>query len=69
MIAPEPAEKNRPDAITVRVKRQDGPGKEPYWETHRIPYEPELNVISVLQRLAASGVTVDGKKVPYPLAS
>ena len=63
MIAPEPPEKNRPDAITVRVKRQDGPGKEPYWETHRIPYEPELNVISVLQRLAASGVTVDGKQV------
>jgi len=63
MIAPEPSETNRPETITVRVKRQDGPGKRPYWETHRIPYEPELNVISVLQRLAASAVTVDGKQV------
>lgn len=63
MIAPEPAAKTRPDSITVRVKRQDGPGKNPYWETHRIPYEPELNVISILQRLAANGVTIEGKRV------
>lgn len=63
MIAPEPNADNQLESITVRIKRQDGPGKEPYWETHRIPYEPELNVISVLQRLAASAVTVDGKKV------
>ena len=64
MIALEPNAKNRPEYITVRVRRQDGPGKHGYWETHRIKYEPELNVISVLQRIAAHATTADGKKVP-----
>ncbi len=63
MIALEPNAKSRPDFITVRVRRQDGPGKHPYWETHRVEYEPELNVISVLQRIAANATTADGKKV------
>lgn len=63
MIALEPTAKNRPEFITVRVRRQEGPGKHPYWETHRIKYEPELNVISVLQRIAAQATTAEGKKV------
>ena len=63
MIALEPNAKSRPDFITVRVRRQAGPGKHPYWETHRVEYEPELNVISVLQRIAANATTADGKKV------
>jgi succinate dehydrogenase / fumarate reductase, iron-sulfur subunit len=63
MIALEPTAKKRPDHIAVRVRRQDGPGKHPYWETHRVAYEPELNVISVLQKIAAQATTVEGKKV------
>lgn len=63
MIALEPGTQKRPEQITVRVRRQDGPGKEPYWELHRIPYEPELNVISVLQKIAAQSTNSDGKKV------
>lgn len=61
MIALDP-KATRPDFINVRVKRQDSPGKEPYWELFKIEYEPELNVISVLQRIAALGKTIDGKK-------
>lgn len=57
------AEKNLHDTIDVRILRQDGPGKKPYWERHRIDYEREMNVISVLQRIAAQARTVDGKKV------
>ena len=53
----------RPDFITIRVRRQDGPGKPPYWELHKLTYEPELNVISLLQKIAAQATTVDGKKV------
>jgi len=34
-----------------------------YWERHTVAYEPEMNVISVLQRIAAKAMTVDGKKV------
>lgn len=62
MIALEPGQK-RPDFINVRVRRQDGPGKEPYWEHHKLAYEPELNVISLLQRIAAQATTTENKRV------
>lgn len=64
MIAPEPTAAKHPQYINVRIQRQDGPGKEPYWELHRIKYEREMNVISVLQKIAAQATTVDGKRVP-----
>jgi succinate dehydrogenase / fumarate reductase iron-sulfur subunit len=53
----------RPEYFEVRVLRQDGPGQASYWERHRVRYEREMNVISVLQRIAANATTVDGKKV------
>ena len=62
MIALEPGQK-RPEFINVRVRRQDGPGKEPYWEHHQLAYEPELNVISLLQRIAAQAKDTGGKRV------
>jgi succinate dehydrogenase / fumarate reductase, iron-sulfur subunit len=62
MIAHDPKAK-RPEFINVRILRQDGPGKEPYWELHKVAYEREMNVISVLQRVAAKAKTVDGKRV------
>ncbi|MAI70412.1 MAG: succinate dehydrogenase iron-sulfur subunit [Rhodopirellula sp.] len=62
MIALEPGQK-RPEFINVRVRRQDGPGKESYWEHHQLAYEPELNVISLLQRIAAQARTTDNKRV------
>lgn len=43
--------------------RQDGPGQASYWERHRVTREPEMNVISVLQRIAAQATTVEGKRV------
>lgn len=63
MIALEPSQRKRPDFIKVRVRRQEGPGKDPYWEIHKIKYEPELNVISILQRIAAQATNSDGKDV------
>jgi succinate dehydrogenase / fumarate reductase iron-sulfur subunit len=48
--------------ISIRVLRQDAPGKGQRWERHRIPYEPNLNVISVLQKMAAQARTEDGRK-------
>src|SRR5262245_59972261 len=48
--------------LSIRVLRQDAPGKAPRWERHRIPYEPNLNVISVLIKIAAQATTEDGKK-------
>ena len=43
--------------------RQEAPGQASYWERHRVRHEPEMNVISVLQRIAAQATTVDGKRV------
>lgn len=37
--------------VHVRVLRQDGPGQASYWERHEIPYELNMNVISILQRM------------------
>lgn len=52
----------RPATLSIRILRQDAPGQAPHWERHRIPYEPNLNVISVLQKIAAQATTEDGKK-------
>lgn len=53
---------NHPATISVRVLRQDAPGKPQRWERHRIPYEANLNVHSVLQKIAAQATTEDGRK-------
>jgi succinate dehydrogenase / fumarate reductase iron-sulfur subunit len=56
-----PAEQVR--EIRVRVLRQDAPGEESYWERFTVPYEANMNVISVLQRIAALSKTQDGRRV------
>jgi succinate dehydrogenase / fumarate reductase iron-sulfur subunit len=53
------AEKTR--QITVRVLRQDKRDARPYWQTFRVPYQPGMNVITVLQVIASNPVTVEGK--------
>ena len=53
----------RPRSFDVRVLRQDGPGEASYWERHRVEREPDMNVISVLQRIAAQSQTADGQQV------
>jgi len=65
MIAPgnEASAKRRPSKVNVRILRQDGPGLPGYWERHQVDYEPDMNVISVLQKVAAQAKTSDGNKV------
>jgi succinate dehydrogenase / fumarate reductase iron-sulfur subunit len=53
----------KPESFEVRVLRQDGPGQPSYWERHRIRYESDMNVISVLQQIAAQAETIEGKDV------
>jgi succinate dehydrogenase / fumarate reductase iron-sulfur subunit len=50
-----------PRTFEVVVLRQDGPGKPSYWERHRVDYEPDMNVISALQKIAANARTADGR--------
>src|SRR6186713_468329 len=52
-----------PESFEVRVLRQPGPGAASYWERHRLKYELDMNVTSVLQRIAAQAMTVDGQQV------
>ncbi len=47
----------------VRVLRQDSPDGPSYWERHRIPYQRDMNVISVLQTIAAQAKTSDERAV------
>ncbi|MBU6308943.1 MAG: succinate dehydrogenase iron-sulfur subunit [Planctomycetes bacterium] len=49
--------------VRVRVLRQDVAGGESYWERFEVPYEPNMNVISVLQKIAAQARSQDGRKV------
>jgi succinate dehydrogenase / fumarate reductase, iron-sulfur subunit len=53
----------KPATFDVDVVRQDGPGKPSYWERHRVEYEPNMNVISALQKIAAGARTVEGRAV------
>ena len=58
---PLPAEiKNQ---FAVRVLRQDRPGLPSYWQTFCLEHEPEMNVTSVLQRIAVLARTASGQQV------
>jgi succinate dehydrogenase / fumarate reductase iron-sulfur subunit len=47
----------------VRVLRQDGPDEQSYWERHRVEHEPDMNITSVLQKIAAQAKTIDEQPV------
>ena len=50
----------KPRSFEVRVLRQESPDEASRWERHRVTYEPNLNVISVLQKIAAQATTAEG---------
>jgi succinate dehydrogenase / fumarate reductase iron-sulfur subunit len=52
-----------PDTFEVRVLRQDAPGERSYWERFLVEHELDMNVTSVLQRIAARATTVEGQHV------
>jgi succinate dehydrogenase / fumarate reductase iron-sulfur subunit len=47
--------------FTVKILRQANPHAGSLWETFDLPYEDGMNVTTVLQRVAASPVTVDNQ--------
>jgi succinate dehydrogenase / fumarate reductase iron-sulfur subunit len=51
-----------PPTFTVRILRQAAPGEGSFWERHTVVREHDMNVISVLQRIAAQAQTSDGHK-------
>ena len=60
MIAPA-HDHQFPTSFEVRVLRQEAPGEPARWERHQVTYEPNLNVISVLQKIATQATTAEGK--------
>lgn len=52
-----------PDQILVKIKRKDSPQSESYWEEFQIPYQPRLNVISLLAHIQKYPVNAEGKTV------
>ena len=48
--------------IQIRVRRQDTPTSNPYWDEFEIPYRERQNVISVMMEIEKNPVTRDGKK-------
>ncbi len=57
------SETNHDVAIRLRVKRQDGPGENPYWETFHLPDLPNANIISCLQYIQRNPVNAKGQRV------
>jgi succinate dehydrogenase / fumarate reductase iron-sulfur subunit len=49
--------------VRVRILRQDVAGGESYWERYEVPHEHNMNVISVLQKIATLARTQDGRRV------
>ena len=52
-----------PERTTIlRIKRQDNPNSEPYWEEFEIPYKVDHNVVSMLMEIRRNPVTRQGKR-------
>ncbi len=49
--------------IHLIITRQDGPDSQPYKEEFKIPYRPNMNVISALMEIQRNPVNAEGKKV------
>jgi len=51
------------DCITLRVRRQDGPDGNPYWEEFAMPKMPNANVVSYLQHIQRNPKNSSGQTV------
>src|SRR5688500_9288329 len=52
--------------VEVQIKRQEKEGAPSYWETFRVKWRPNLNVIAILQELQIQPVTAEGKETTPP---
>ena len=48
--------------VPFKIKRQDAPDEESYWEEFEVPYHKAMNVISALQQIQKNPVNTKGKK-------
>lgn len=50
------------ETVRLKIKRQNRPNQEPYWEEFEVPFKPSMNVISCLMEIAREPRTFDGRK-------
>jgi succinate dehydrogenase / fumarate reductase iron-sulfur subunit len=50
------------DTILVKVRRQDDPDSDPYWEEFEVPNEEGMNVILCLMAIQRNPVNINGEK-------
>ncbi len=48
--------------VEIRIKRQKDNQSDSYWEEFRVPYLPNMNVISLLQEIQRNPITIQGQK-------
>jgi succinate dehydrogenase / fumarate reductase iron-sulfur subunit len=53
--------------VEIKIKRRDTPESAQYWQTFRIPYRRNLNIISCLMEIRKNPVTVDGTQTTPPV--
>lgn len=51
-----------PSTISLKIKRQETPEQEAYWEEFEIPYKASMNIISCLMEIQKRPVTAKGQK-------
>lgn len=56
-----------PKTIVLKVMRRASAAAEPYWDTFRLPYRENLNVISALMEVRKNPVTDENKTVKPPV--
>ena len=52
-----------PAYIHLKIKRQNEPNAKPYWQEFKIPYNPNMNVVSALMVIRQNPVEISGKVV------
>ena len=50
-----------PNTIYLKIKRQDTPKADPYWQEFEIPYQPSMYIISCLMEIQKKPVDAKGK--------
>ena len=56
-----------PQHVDIRIHRRENPDAAARWEEFRIPYRPNLNIISALMEIRKNPVTKDGKPTTPPV--
>ena len=59
---PAPEQQREQKFVEIRIKRRDRPNAPQRWEEFRVPYRPNLNIISCLMDIQKNPVTKDGTK-------